>query len=400
MGGIVMGRQGHLAVISCGIGHNSLNPAMINIVSKACVIAGSKRLTDMFDNFQGEVVILGSNLKKSAKDLIKRSKTENVVVLAPGDALFYDIGSIFADMMNPQELTIIPNITAMQSFLSKLKIPFNETSFFSLRGTNNILPYRDILSRKSAVIYCDNKLTASDVVRELIKECNVGERMGAIAEDLGTENEKITTGYLNSLSGESSSLLSMLYIYPPGEKDPIFDRGIVLGVENDSFDYDNDLITSSEVRAIALSKLKLGSGVMWDIRAGSGSVGIEAASLCPDLTVYAVENDPKNIKNIKENIRDFGRTNVEVVHEEALHVIDSLPVPRSVFIGGTEKNIRQIICKSYEKLRLGGRLVVSVETPETRLEVQKVEKCTLLNVTTVSIAKTNDLKSNTDEVND
>ncbi|MEI3005500.1 MAG: hypothetical protein V8T87_12880 [Victivallales bacterium] len=40
-----------------------------------------------------------------------------------------------------------------------------------------------------------------------------------------------------------------------------------------------------------LSKLRLHGGVMWDVGAGSGSVGLEAAGLCPALSVYAVEKN-------------------------------------------------------------------------------------------------------------
>ncbi|MEI3005927.1 MAG: RsmD family RNA methyltransferase [Victivallales bacterium] len=48
-----------------------------------------------------------------------------------------------------------------------------------------------------------------------------------------------------------------------------------------------------------LSKLRLHGGVMWDVGAGSGSVGLEAAGLC--ASVYAVEKNAERAERIRRN---------------------------------------------------------------------------------------------------
>src|SRR6185436_6045293 len=55
------------------------------------------------------------------------------------------------------------------------------------------------------------------------------------------------------------------------------------------------LLTSAEVRSIALSAMDLGpSSTVWDVGAGSGSVAVEAAQLSPGGSVYAIEMDPED----------------------------------------------------------------------------------------------------------
>ena len=46
---------------------------------------------------------------------------------------------------------------------------------------------------------------------------------------------------------------------------------------------------------------------MWDVGAGSGSVGIEAVRIAPGLRVYAVEREKGRLEMIKENSTAAGR---------------------------------------------------------------------------------------------
>ena len=55
------------------------------------------------------------------------------------------------------------------------------------------------------------------------------------------------------------------------------------------------LITKAEVRAAILASLRLHPGqVLWDIGAGSGSVGLEASLLLAGGRIVAVEKNPRS----------------------------------------------------------------------------------------------------------
>src|SRR3954453_6756016 len=62
------------------------------------------------------------------------------------------------------------------------------------------------------------------------------------------------------------------------------------------------LITSAEVRAIALAQLDIRpTSVVWDIGAGSGSGSGEAAQPAPQGMVYAIEPEPADVALIQSN---------------------------------------------------------------------------------------------------
>jgi precorrin-6Y C5,15-methyltransferase (decarboxylating) len=116
------------------------------------------------------------------------------------------------------------------------------------------------------------------------------------------------------------------------------------------------MITKSEVRAVVLARLELpATGVLWDVGAGSGSVGIEAAGLVPGLRVLAVERDAVACARIRANGGAAGVA-VEVVEGEAPAVLAGLPRPDRIFVGGGGI---AVLDDALARLAPGGRLVAT-----------------------------------------
>ncbi|WP_348774289.1 precorrin-6y C5,15-methyltransferase (decarboxylating) subunit CbiE [Micromonospora sp. WMMD987] len=92
----------------------------------------------------------------------------------------------------------------------------------------------------------------------------------------------------------------------------------------------DSMITKAEVRALAVARLRPRLGrLVWDVGAGSGSVGIECALL--GAAVIAVERDPT--APIAVNAARHG-VDVRVVTGDAPAVLHGLPAPDAVFVGG------------------------------------------------------------------
>ncbi|MEW6446509.1 MAG: precorrin-6Y C5,15-methyltransferase (decarboxylating) subunit CbiT [Bacillota bacterium] len=128
-------------------------------------------------------------------------------------------------------------------------------------------------------------------------------------------------------------------------------------------------LTREEIRVVVLAKLRLMSGgVLWDIGAGTGSVAIEAARLMPGDKVFAVEARPERAELIAANRERFGVENLVVVPGEAPEVLQSLPQPDRVFIGGSGGRLPEILSFLSGVLPVGGRLAVSAVTLETLRE--------------------------------
>ncbi|MFE7869154.1 precorrin-6y C5,15-methyltransferase (decarboxylating) subunit CbiE [Micromonospora humida] len=92
----------------------------------------------------------------------------------------------------------------------------------------------------------------------------------------------------------------------------------------------DSMITKAEVRALAVARLRPRLGrLVWDVGAGSGSVGIECALL--GAAVIAVERDPT--APVAGNAARHG-VDVRVVTGAAPAVLAGLPDPDAVFVGG------------------------------------------------------------------
>ena len=127
----------------------------------------------------------------------------------------------------------------------------------------------------------------------------------------------------------------------------------------------NGLITKQEVRALTLAKLRLSrTATVWDIGAGSGSVGLEAAALAPLGHVWAIEKNVADAAIVRANAARFRISNFTLVEGTAPQHIADWPHPDAVFIGGSNGALADIIRISLARLRPGGRLVVNVVTLE------------------------------------
>jgi precorrin-6Y C5,15-methyltransferase (decarboxylating) len=132
--------------------------------------------------------------------------------------------------------------------------------------------------------------------------------------------------------------------------------GLAWGGPEHEFAHRDGMITKSEVRAVALGKLQLPrTGVLWDVGAGSGSVAIEAARLCPGLRVVAVERDNESADRIEANARVHSVV-VDVVRGTAPGALARLPDPDRIFIGGGGLDA---LDAALHRLRPGGVVVAS-----------------------------------------
>jgi precorrin-6Y C5,15-methyltransferase (decarboxylating) len=108
--------------------------------------------------------------------------------------------------------------------------------------------------------------------------------------------------------------------------------------------------------------------IVWDIGAGSGSVGIEAAMLAPDGHVFAIEVDPEGVEICHENAVAHGVDNITIIPGRAPEALAGLDAPDAVFIGGSKGSMQEIIDVAFEQLKPGGHLVVNAITLENVAE--------------------------------
>lgn len=134
-------------------------------------------------------------------------------------------------------------------------------------------------------------------------------------------------------------------------------------------------MTKEEVRAISISKLRLKKdSIVVDIGAGTGSVSVECALISSMGQVFAVERNSVAVDLIRENASLFCVENIKVIEGEAPFVLNKLPAPDRVFIGGTGGHMDEILgwVANNEKESI---VVINAISPETVYEaVKSLEK--------------------------
>ena len=101
---------------------------------------------------------------------------------------------------------------------------------------------------------------------------------------------------------------------------------------------------------------------------GTGSLTVESALRASAGQVVAVEVEAEACELVRKNSAQFHLPNVTVVQAKAPQGLAELPDPDVVFVGGSGGNLRQILALAAQRLRPGGRLIVTAVLVETLQE--------------------------------
>lgn len=146
-------------------------------------------------------------------------------------------------------------------------------------------------------------------------------------------------------------------------------------------------MTKQEVRAVSVAKLNLfEDSVLIDVGAGTGSVGIEAATYLKKGKVFAVERKFEAVELIKQNIEKFGIKNLEIIYGTAP---DDLSIKKfdRMFVGGSGGNLEEIIKYFIKYGDEKSIIVINAIALETLSKVQNIfEKYKIKNAEIVNIS--------------
>ena len=131
------------------------------------------------------------------------------------------------------------------------------------------------------------------------------------------------------------------------------------------------LMTKREVRIQLLADLELPEcGVLWDIGAGVGSVGLEALRLRPGLALWALEARGGSAALIAANAERLGVRPTGVLEGRAPEALAELPDPDRVLIGGGGRERAAVLAAVLQRLRPSGVVVIPLATLEALAELR------------------------------
>ncbi len=379
-----------------GIGYRPLGKRAQELVRGSGVILASSRLFEVFQRYHEyeEVKDRIKVINKVPETIAfikewfiqaERHKTNSamrsVVLLASGDPLFFGIGRRMRDEFGKEAVEILPDLSSVQEAFARINEAWDDAVLISLHGGPDIakrraLPYEvhdipRLLERSGKMGVLTDRENNPGVIATILQSANDNRQFEIVmhvCERLGYPDEKITTGTPAEIAAASFSDPNVVIIMKDrgqGAATKGQETSVKFGMREDDILHERGLITKDEVRAATLHKLCLPQrGVLWDVGAGSGSVSLEAALLCPGLRVIAVEKEQGRIDAITANMRHFNAENVETINGSAPDALTGLPAPDRVFIGGSSGRLGDIVACVSEKMP-SGIIVINAASLET-----------------------------------
>lgn len=356
------------------------------------VIAGKRLLETLADEIsQAKNYDLTGNLKNVPQWINDAlNANESIVVLASGDPLCHGIGGFLANKIDREKLRILPNLSTIQLAFAELKLSWQNAKIVSIhsqdagewqRGATSKHGLYELTQRcrqhDLLAILTSPENNPSRIARLLEIENLANDFEIAIAQNLKQPNQQITD--FLPISKVTTTDYAEPNVVILKRKTPL-QNPILFGQRDDNFQQrkpEKGLITKREVRAVSLARMQLTrSSIVWDIGAGSGSVGLEAARLCSDGHVFAIEKNVDDIANVEHNQAAWNISNYSFFHGKAPQFLDNWQNPDAVFIGGSGGELAELITLCLSRLNRGGWLVMNFVTLENMsTAVETLKKC-------------------------
>lgn len=284
-----------------------------------------------------------------------------VCVLASGDPFFYGVGATLSRRVGADEFTAYPSPSAFSLAASRLGWPLQEIETVSLHGRPLDL-VRPLLHDKRRIIALTSDEKGPAELACLLTENGFGRTTMTVLEALGGEDERLRSASADAFALQEINVLNVVALEVAADIEArILPRGF--GLDDNLFEHDGQ-ITKREIRALTLSALSPRRGeLLWDIGAGSGSIGIEWMLADPSMKAIAIEAHPERAARIRRNAANSGVPGLVLVEGQAPEALAGLPQPDAIFIGGggSEPGVFEA---AVSALKPGGRLVANAVTLE------------------------------------
>ncbi len=302
----------------------------------------------------------------------------DVVVLATGDPLCHGIARTLMGRLGRARCRVIPNVTTLQLAFARLGLAWQEASICSIHGKDlgewhpdadarhGLYPLLRKIRQQQLLGIFTSRDNGPDRIARMLERLSLAEcYQMAVVERLLLPDERLYDFMPVATVAQRRFADPNVVILRPLSPCP---AEVLFGLPDAAYRQrrpERGLITRREVRAVSLALLQLRrDSLVWDIGAGAGSVGMEAARLCPDGFVYAIEKNRADAAIIRQNQQRLRLTNYRLTQARAPQGLAQWPDPDAVFIGGSGGALEPLIETALERLSEGGSLVMNFVTLE------------------------------------
>ncbi|HVQ58277.1 MAG TPA: precorrin-6y C5,15-methyltransferase (decarboxylating) subunit CbiE [Solirubrobacterales bacterium] len=329
-------------------------------LAAAELIVGSARQLELLPPGEAELRPWPSPLEPLLEQLAAGVERPTCV-LASGDPMLHGVGASLARRAPGATMTVHPHPSALAYACARLGWPAAEVELVSAVGRPADVLARDLQPGRRIVAYASGEDGAASLAAVACAH-GYGPSRFVVLEQLGGPGEQIHESTAEEWgTGQADPLHAVAIECRPQPGAPLHPR--TPGLPDDAFETDGQL-TKRPVRALALAALAPSPRqLLWDVGAGSGSIGIEWLRAEPSAEAVAIEPRPERAQRAAANATRLGVPRLRVVEGSAPEALADLDPPDAVFVGGGVAE-PGLLDRCWEALRPGGRLVADAVTLE------------------------------------
>jgi precorrin-6Y C5,15-methyltransferase (decarboxylating) len=294
------------------------------------------------------------------------------VILATGDPMMFGIGKALLDHFAPDEVTVLPQLSAFSLAAARLKWPLQHVDTVSLHGRPSCLIEPLIAPDNRIIALSNDRTTIAEVARRLRRRGFGASRL-TVLEHMDGRAERMTRFAANDAERQQpfADFHTLAIECRAGPDAIILPR--IPGLPDSAFQHDGQL-TKREVRAATLAALLPSPHrLLWDIGAGCGSIAIEWMRAAHSARAIAFEQAPGRLAMISANAEALGTPSLSIVPGSAPASLAGQPPPDAVFIGGGVSD-EAIFVAAWRQLTPGGMLVANTVTLEGNARLSALQQ--------------------------
>ncbi|WP_077046842.1 precorrin-6y C5,15-methyltransferase (decarboxylating) subunit CbiE [Pseudomonas sp. KK4] len=340
-----------------GLGRNARHALL-----KASRIIGAQRQLDLLPVcIRGERQLWPSPF---SLDPVLASRGQSVCVLASGDPMFFGVGASLARQLSSDDMLILPAPSSCSLAAARMGWPLQDVVTLSVVA-RPVAALNAQLSSGQRLLVLSNDGRSPAAIAALLRERGFGPSRLTVLEHLGGAAERRIDGIASEWAEGAIADLNLIAIECIAEPNaPRLSR--LAGLPDTAFKHDGQL-TKRDVRAITLARLAPTPGeLLWDVGAGSGSIGIEWMRAHPSCRALAIESDEGRQQLIEHNRDALGVPGLQLIRGRAPLALDGLEPPDAIFIGGGVTR-EGVLDTCWAALKPGGRLIANAVTLQSEM---------------------------------
>jgi precorrin-6Y C5,15-methyltransferase (decarboxylating) len=362
-----------LSIVGIGEdGWEGLSPSAKQAVESAEFIYGGVRHLAYVPAVRAAQTTWPSPMAPAMHEILTRHRGRNrVTVLASGDPMLFGVGVVLTRELAPAEFLVIPQVSAFSLACARLGWAISDTGLLSLVNRPIEQIHRYLHPGQRLVLFSEDGTTPATVAK-LLTDSGYGSSQFTVFECLGGSAERRQDGRANIWSVKQCGDLNLIAVVCVADLEARR-LSVVPGLPDDFYETDGQL-TKREVRAATLARLApLPGEQLWDVGAGTGTVGIEWMRSHPSCSCIAFEEREDRAARILANAKRLGVPSLKVIKGTVPSTLDGLQPPDAIFIGGGIGR-DGLFQACWNKLTKGGRVVANAVTIESEIAVATWQK--------------------------